>query len=491
MMMSHFKSLNAIQNADGGQYSMMNRVLENFKKDAAANKVIKDLEADGKLLFDVQHKDDGDSDIYTTERNGESGKTKVTLDMQDLNAQAETLKIDPEVYLAQQMGSILAGVYFQNDAIENGQNPQAYATNAEYQVGKALVADGFVRRTYGAGDSEDAKAVVAHLDEGRANLDKTLTEQYGEKGITTSESDAFERFEKLGFIGLEKGGAGKSLNWADDITGRFGIKQNASAEDLKAETESEATESDEAAEEGSQYSRYGERYDNNAETEKSHSHSKKDKTDKTDKTDKSEKANKTDKSEETEEASADESEETETANADGEGKSFFNFDNLLALGGTGLSVLNRKEHSTLSTVAQAGLSASGMLVDSPVLKKLLPAAGVAWNLLGGNKKKDEAVQTATATTPSSNMISDYRREADLHRQSLGMPGVPASFPSSFASTSVPTTTTNGWDDTAAWAASDNATVATGTYSAYPAPGMSFGTSTSNPTAPNTVDNAWV
>jgi cell division septation protein DedD len=363
MMMSEFKTLGNIQN------SMVKNVLKTFSQDAAANKLINALEDDDSVKFKIVDNNQEDDNFHTTST--ENGVTKVVINLDDIRNAAEDtstgVKIDPEVYLAQNLGSIMAGVRFNQKAEADGKDPAAYSQNAEYQTGKALIADGFVRRTYGAEGEEGAENVIQHLDEGRANLSETLLKQYGEDNITTGASDAFERFEDMGFIGLTEGGAGKSLDWSNTIVNQFGIDKEAKDEDLALPEE--------------------ERTSDTEETETSHGVKETYKADSDEDEVKSSDSTE-DVEETTQEDDADES-NTEVAKAEAKDGSFFNLNNILSLGSTALSVFNRKEHSTASTLGQAALGASSLLVKNPYLKTAMAAGSVAWNLLGGNKKEPE------------------------------------------------------------------------------------------------------
>jgi hypothetical protein len=186
------------------------------------------------VSFNVVEDNVKDDQMYTTEYDTTKQTMKVTLNIDDINREAKKVGIPPEVFLAQQAGSVLAGVYLQEQALADGKDPSEYGKNAEFQVAKNLVADGMVRRTLGKSDSK----TIAYLDKNRANMAEVVKAQYGSAFIETTESDALERFKALGFVGMD--------GWADKIVQTFGTKPSL---ELKSLEDTDKTKKDDKTDE--------------------------------------------------------------------------------------------------------------------------------------------------------------------------------------------------------------------------------------------------
>jgi hypothetical protein len=257
-------SLNNVNNAS------FERLLKTLRTDKASNKIIESLADDDKVSFNVVEDNVKDDQMYTTEYNTTKQTMKVTLNIDDINREAKKVGIPPEVFLAQQAGSVLAGVYLQEQALADGKDPSEYGKNAEFQVAKNLVADGMVRRTLGKSDPK----TIAYLDKNRANMAEVVKAQYGSDFIETSESDALDRFKALGFVGMD--------GWADKIVQTFGTKPSLELKSLEETDKTDKTakaEKDDEVEE----TETTDDTDETAETEKAEKAEKEAKAEKADK----------------------------------------------------------------------------------------------------------------------------------------------------------------------------------------------------------------
>jgi hypothetical protein len=137
-------------------------------------------------------------------------KIEVVVNVDDIKRQAKENGVKEDVFLSQQIASVMSASYLMLDAIKDGKDPSKYLTNGEFLVASNLLADGMVRRT-----NKDA---IPYLDQERANMAKRIEEEHGD--VETAGSDAFERAEALGFKGINTGG------WADKIVNGFGTTKD-------------------------------------------------------------------------------------------------------------------------------------------------------------------------------------------------------------------------------------------------------------------------
>ncbi len=221
-------SLNNVNN------STFKTMLKTLSQDKASNKIIETLNKNEKISFNVVE-DNKKDEVHETTYDTSTREMKVTINIDDIEREAKHIGISPEVYLAQQAGSIMAGVYLQQEAIEDGKDPSEYVNNAEFQVAKLLIADGMVRRTLAQDGKNDAKD-LEYLNNTRANMAEAIKKQHGDDFIKTGGSDAFERLEALGFVGLNTGG------WADKIVATFGEDDELKLGDLDELEETDKTD---------------------------------------------------------------------------------------------------------------------------------------------------------------------------------------------------------------------------------------------------------
>jgi hypothetical protein len=216
---------------------------ESYKKDAAANKLVSAMEGNENIDFAIVEDTEKDDKLTTLELVGdniEDTNVKVRVNADDIARVAKEKGIDKDVFLSQQIASVMSATYLMTDAIKKGKDPSKYLSNAEFLVATNLMADGVVRRTLGKEDPNSKKddQVRAYLDKERTQLPERIKAEHDENGIATGGGDALEVAEALGFVGINTGG------WADKIVKGFGEKPD--LETLEETTKSENDDNDDS-----------------------------------------------------------------------------------------------------------------------------------------------------------------------------------------------------------------------------------------------------
>ncbi|MFN7310798.1 MAG: hypothetical protein ACK5T0_05440 [Vampirovibrionales bacterium] len=190
--------------------SSASRILNTFKKDKAAEKVVNEMKSNKNVDLDFVEDKKEDNKLTTLDLDQKNGTIKVVVNVDDIKRKAKENGVKEDVFLSQQIASVMSASYLMLDAIKDGKDPSKYLTNGEIMVASNLLADGMVRRT-----NKDA---IPYLDQERANMAKRIEEEHGD--VETAGSDAFERAEALGFKGINTGG------WADKIVNGFGTTKD-------------------------------------------------------------------------------------------------------------------------------------------------------------------------------------------------------------------------------------------------------------------------
>ena len=194
--------------------SSASRILNTFKKDKAAEKVVDEMKSNKNVDLDFVEDKEKDDKLTTLKLiqadRPKDTKIEVVVNVDDIKRQAKENGVKEDVFLSQQIASVMSASYLMLDAIKDGKDPSKYLTNGEFLVASNLLADGMVRRT-----NKDA---IPYLDQERANMAKRIEEEHGD--VETAGSDAFERAEALGFKGINTGG------WADKIVNGFGTTKD-------------------------------------------------------------------------------------------------------------------------------------------------------------------------------------------------------------------------------------------------------------------------
>jgi hypothetical protein len=194
--------------------SSASRILNTFKKDKAAEKVVNEMKSNKNVDLDFVEDKEKDDKLTTLKLiqadRPKDTKIEVVVNVDDIKRQAKENGVKEDVFLSQQIASVMSASYLMLDAIKDGKDPSKYLTNGEFLVASNLLADGMVRRT-----NKDA---IPYLDQERANMAKRIEEEHGD--VETAGSDAFERAEALGFKGINTGG------WADKIVNGFGTTKD-------------------------------------------------------------------------------------------------------------------------------------------------------------------------------------------------------------------------------------------------------------------------
>jgi len=213
--------------------SSASRVLNTFKKDKAAEKVVDEIKSNENIDLDFMEDTKKDDKLTTLKliqaKNAKDTKIEVVVNVDDIKRKAKETGVKEDVFLSQQIASVMSASYLMLDAIKDGQDPSKYLTNGEFLVASNLLADGMVRRT-----NKDA---IPYLDKERANMSERIHAEHGT--IETDSSDAFERADALGFKGLDTGG------WADKIVQGFGDLPDLDELDQITEADDVDTEDDE------------------------------------------------------------------------------------------------------------------------------------------------------------------------------------------------------------------------------------------------------
>ena len=190
--------------------SSANTVLKAFKTDAAASKVVEEVKSNKNVDLDFVEdtkKDDKLTKLELTPAdNVKDMKIDIVVNVDDIKRTAKEKGVKEDVFLSQQIASVMSASYLMLASIKDGKDPSKYLSNGEFLVASNLLSDGMVRRT-----NKDA---IPLLDEERKSLAKRIKEEHGD--IETGSSDAFELAEKLGFKGINTGG------WADKIVKDLG-----------------------------------------------------------------------------------------------------------------------------------------------------------------------------------------------------------------------------------------------------------------------------
>ncbi|MCE2930326.1 MAG: hypothetical protein LW809_02920 [Vampirovibrionales bacterium] len=190
--------------------SSASRVLNTFKKDPGAEKIVDEMKSNKNV--DLDFVEDTKKDEKLTKLKLIQGdrvkdtKIEVVVNVDDIKRKAKENGVKEDVFLSQQIASVMSASYLMLDAIKDGKDPSKYLTNGEFLVASNLLADGMVRRT-----NKDA---IPYLDKERASMAERIQEEHGD--VETDSSDAFERAEALGFKGINTGG------WGDKIVQGFG-----------------------------------------------------------------------------------------------------------------------------------------------------------------------------------------------------------------------------------------------------------------------------
>jgi hypothetical protein len=206
--------------------SSVNRIIKTFNGDKAAAKVVEEVKSNDNvdLSFVEDTKEDGKLTKLELKQADkvEDMEIDIVVNVDDIKRKAREKGVKEDVFLSQQIASVMSASYLMLSSIKDGKDPSKYLSNGEFLVASNLLADGMVRRT-----NKDA---IPLLDEERKSLAKRIKEEHGD--IETGSSDAFELAEKLGFKGINTGG------WGDKIVKDLG---ELSELDELAETDDDTT----------------------------------------------------------------------------------------------------------------------------------------------------------------------------------------------------------------------------------------------------------
>jgi hypothetical protein len=206
--------------------SSVNRIIKTFNGDKAAAKVVDEIKSNENvdLSFVEDTKEDGKLTKLELKQGDtpKESKIDIVVNVDDIKRKAREKGVKEDVFLSQQIASVMSASYLMLASIKDGKDPSKYLSNGEFLVASNLLADGMVRRT-----NKDA---IPLLDEERKSLAKRIKEEHGD--IETGSSDAFELAEKLGFKGINTGG------WGDKIVKDLG---ELSELDELAETDDDTT----------------------------------------------------------------------------------------------------------------------------------------------------------------------------------------------------------------------------------------------------------
>jgi hypothetical protein len=213
--------------------STANRLIKTFNQDKGAAKIIDEIKGNENIDLDFVEDTQKDDKLTTLDLDQKNGTIKVVVNVDDIKRKAKETGVKEDVFLSQQIASVMSASYLMLDAIKDGKDPSQYLTNGEFLVASNLLADGMVRRT-----NKDA---IPYLDQERASMAERIKAEHGT--IETDSSDAFERADALGFKGINTGG------WADKIVQGFGDLPDLDELDktTKTEKDDEVTD-DEVAE---------------------------------------------------------------------------------------------------------------------------------------------------------------------------------------------------------------------------------------------------
>jgi hypothetical protein len=190
--------------------SSVNRIIKTFNGDKAAAKVVDEIKSNENVdlsFVEDTKKDDKLTKLELKQADKvEDMEIDIVVNVDDIKRTAKEKGVKEDVFLSQQIASVMSASYLMLSSIKEGKDPSKYLSNGEFLVASNLLADGMVRRT-----NKDA---IPLLDEERKSLAKRIKEEHGD--IETGSSDAFELAEKLGFKGINTGG------WGDKIVKDLG-----------------------------------------------------------------------------------------------------------------------------------------------------------------------------------------------------------------------------------------------------------------------------
>ncbi len=218
--------------------STVNRLVQTFNTDKGAAKIIDEIKGNDNVNFNAVEDSKKDDKLTTLKliqaKNAKDTKIEVVVNVDDIKRKAKETGVNEDVFLSQQIASVMSASYLMLDAIKDGKDPSKYLTNAEFLVASNLLADGMVRRTN--------KAAIPYLDKERANMAARIKAEHGD--VETDSSDAFERADALGFKGINTGG------WGDKIVHGFGDLPDLDEldETTKAEEDDKVAEADDTEE---------------------------------------------------------------------------------------------------------------------------------------------------------------------------------------------------------------------------------------------------
>ncbi|MFN9691804.1 MAG: hypothetical protein ACK551_06885 [Vampirovibrionales bacterium] len=219
--------------------SSANAALKLFKTDAAAAKVVEEVKSNDNVdlsFVEDTNKDDKLTKLELKQADKvEDMEIDIVVNVDDIKRKAREKGVKEDVFLSQQIASVMSASYLMLSSIKDGKDPSKYLSNGEFLVASNLLADGMVRRT-----NKDA---IPLLDEERKSLAKRIKEEHGD--IETGSSDAFELAEKLGFKGINTGG------WGDKIVkdlGELSELDELAETDETDDDDTTVTDTDETAE---------------------------------------------------------------------------------------------------------------------------------------------------------------------------------------------------------------------------------------------------